>query len=35
MFLVDEGKDDQNTTISGLSFKWRFGCMPMTANIEC
>ena len=41
VFLVDEGREDQNTTIaghhrpaSGTPFKWRFTGEPMMA-IEC
>ena len=39
VFLVDEGREDPNTTISGhhwpaskTPFKWRFAGMPMMAQ---
>ena len=31
-FLVDEGREDPNTSISGPYFKWRFAGVPMMAQ---
>ena len=31
-FLVDEGREDTNTTISGPSLEWRFAGVPMMAQ---